>query len=512
MRWSPGHIPRRSVREVGLVAATGLGMAAMFLVVKGSLIDDAYITLSYVRNMALDLHWGIIPGEVANSATSPLNVVLLSLVTAVTRIGGEAQPVLAVGLVSVALAMTMAWGWIRIVRALQLPVAVAALGVAVVLLNPFLLSSVGLEVLLSATLLTALVALALEERPFLFAIAAGLTLLTRLDLIVLVLAIGVAAPAIRQHWVRVPAVSTAVAAPWFAFSWVYFGSAVPDTLLIKASQVRPFGDWTYLTGPVMYLLRQPTLVALAVVPALMGLFGLVGWLALRTSVRWSGSDRLPRLGPATGLGVGGIGYVLVYALLGVGPYHWYYVTPLTALSAFLVIAAGVWLCESRARPRLRAAAPAVVLSTAGCLALGNLAMSLKEGVPWRSAIIHTNWATAEEYADIGVALRGRIGSATVESPGEIGTLAYFCECSIVDDFSDPGRAVEKVDEVTASAGFVNELVLDLNYLWLDRDQRPRDVAYTLRHEPGPGSGPDVWQVSSKWTGGGHLRLEPVGPP
>ena len=288
-------------------------------------------------------------------------------------------------LVSVALAMAMAWGWIRIVRALELPLAIAALGVAVVLLDPFLLSSVGLEVLLVATLLTALVALALEERPTFFAIIAGLALLTRLDLIVFVVAICLATPAIRQHAVRLLTITAAVAAPWFAFSWLYFGAAVPDTFLIKTSQGQAFGGWFYLSGLVMYLQWWDIVVAVAILPALMGLFGLVGWLALRSSVHWSGSDRLPRLGPVTALGVGGLVYVLVYALLGVGPYHGDSVTPLTALSAFLVIGAGVWLCESRARPRLRIAAPAIVLTTAGLLALANLATSLNQGVPWRSA-------------------------------------------------------------------------------------------------------------------------------
>ena len=59
-----------------LIAGAGLATALIFLVVKDSLIDDAYITLSYARNVATDLHWGLIPQGVSNTATSPLNVLL----------------------------------------------------------------------------------------------------------------------------------------------------------------------------------------------------------------------------------------------------------------------------------------------------------------------------------------------------------------------------------------------------------------------------------------------------
>jgi hypothetical protein len=69
--------------------------------------------------------------------------------------------------------------------------------------------------------------------------------------------------------------------------------------------------------------------------------------------------------------------------------------------------------------------------------------------------------------------------------------------------------VAKLEEVTASAGLVKEVLLDLNYLWLDRDADPRNSAYSLRYDVGPGSGPDVWQVSSIWRGVGHFTLERV---
>src|SRR4051812_36604963 len=101
-------------------------MSLMFLLAKNALIDDAYISLSYARNLALDFHWGLIPGETANTVTSPLNALLLGGLTALTRIGGGVHPFLALGVLSVASAAALGWGWTRIARALALPWWVAA--------------------------------------------------------------------------------------------------------------------------------------------------------------------------------------------------------------------------------------------------------------------------------------------------------------------------------------------------------------------------------------------------
>src|SRR5438270_12029866 len=107
----------RSVNDMALVAGAGLTAFLLFLLVRTSLTDDAYITLAYAKNLALHLHWGVIPQEVANSATSPLNVVLLGGVSAATRIGGGVHPVLALGVVSVARAVVLEWLRLRVVRA-----------------------------------------------------------------------------------------------------------------------------------------------------------------------------------------------------------------------------------------------------------------------------------------------------------------------------------------------------------------------------------------------------------
>ena len=105
-----------------------------------SLIDDAFITLAYARTLAFHFHWGLVPQEPANSATSPLNVILLGAATALTR-----RPVWAVGIVYVVSNVGLAWWLTKTALSLRLPVLAPVLVVTLVLLNPFVLSAVGME-------------------------------------------------------------------------------------------------------------------------------------------------------------------------------------------------------------------------------------------------------------------------------------------------------------------------------------------------------------------------------
>src|ERR1700758_4928325 len=82
--------------------------AAMFYVAQRGLVDDAYITLSYVRNVAEHLHWGMIPAAESNTATSPLNVMLLAIATWITAVMGTMRPVLGLGILIVVLSAAMA--------------------------------------------------------------------------------------------------------------------------------------------------------------------------------------------------------------------------------------------------------------------------------------------------------------------------------------------------------------------------------------------------------------------
>ncbi len=490
-----------------VVTGAALLAAGIFVVVKDSLIDDAYITLSYAKNLAVHGEWGLVPGMQANSATSPLNVLLLGALTLLTRVSGAAHPVLALGMLTVLATAVLAWGWTRLVRAYRLPWPVALLGILVVLANPFVLSAIGLEVLLIPMVLVLLTVFAAEGRPVAFGVAAALAVLTRLDLVVFVLVVALCAGSIRRRIGRAVSTAVAVSAPWYVFSWIVLGSAVPDTLVIKQEQEGLFGSWTYATGPVMYYLGQEFAVLMAFAPVLVGLVAWFGLVGLRLARRWT---RFPDLSALIGLGGGAVAYYLVYTALGVGPYHWYYVAPTTAMGMFTVAALGVWLVKAREDARLVERTPLAALGVVAVFVVGAVAVDASRGVPWRSPVIFGNWASASDYAHVGRELRERVGGDTVLSPGEIGTLAYHCECRIVDVFSDRGRVAELVENRVAEAGPVSSALLKLNYLFFDDGVERAQVDHRLRYERGPGSGENTWQVHSDALGVGHFTLVPEG--
>ncbi|GAA1252561.1 hypothetical protein GCM10009676_44350 [Prauserella halophila] len=501
---------QRTAVVVGLSAVGGL---LAFLLVRTSLTDDAYITLTYARNLAEHGEWGIIPGAASNSATSPLNVLLLALGAVVTRWFGDAQPIVALGFVTVGATAALGWAWTRMSVRLRFPAPVALLGVAVVVVNPFVLSAIGLEVLLIPAVVAGLVAATVERRPVWFGVVAGLAVLVRLDLVVFVVTMFAVAMvrAFGRRWWQALAAMIVVALPWYALSWVTFGSAVPDTLVVKQSQDGLFGPWSYATGIGMYLEGVGVPVLLALVPAALGVIALLAAVIVRFVV----VDR-PALGAVAGLGAGGVAHYVVYVLLGVGPYHWYYVPPLTALAMCAVLALGSWWGHRRggsgAGPDRRKR-PLVAVGLFGAitaLVLVTASTEVQRGVPWRSPPIFGNWANAEDYARVGTELGRRVGDVPVRSPGEIGTLAYFCECRIVDPFSDRGRVPELLEARLAEAGPIGSALLEANYLWFDRDREPLDPGYRLLYSPGPGPGPGhgphTWTVRSDARGIGHFTL------
>lgn len=153
--------------------------------------------------------------------------------------------------------------------------------------------------------------------------------------------------------------------------------------------------------------------------------------------------------------------------------------------------------------------PLTALGAVALLLFGAVAVDVKQGVPWRSPVIFGNWASAQDYARVGRELKDRVGEATVRSPGEIGTLAYYCECSIVDPFSDRGYVTDMVKERIDEAGPVTSALLRLNYLWFDYSREPRPLDYRLLYERGPGGGRNTWQVYSAARGVGHFTLVPA---
>jgi hypothetical protein len=200
--------------------------------------------------------------------------------------------------------------------------------------------------------------------------------------------------------------------------------------------------------------------------------------------------------------------------MAVPPYHWYYTHQIVAIVILGALGAAALLgglAASLARVDRWAALAATALPAVG---LGYIAWMVDW--PAQEAPISTNWATPGQYRALGLELRGLVAPADViDLHGEIGTVAYYCECSLVDDFADLNRANGMIDDLRARKSGVVGLLLDVNFTWREWEPPLPPPAYDLGFNPidagevPPAPGPEtvkVWDVSSHWIRHTQIRL------
>src|SRR5262245_27591672 len=180
----------RHSRTVSLVLYLSL-TAALYCYLslfKNVLVDDAYITLRYVRTLQTNGTWGFFPGYTSNTATSPLNVLLLTLMSLLTG-----SPVNAVIWLTLIELLVLAYFLKVISDSLALPLFGPIAFVALVT-NPWVISTLGLESILLITLVVAAISLFQADRLDAMSIACALLTMTRAD--------GILLPAISLMFVR----------------------------------------------------------------------------------------------------------------------------------------------------------------------------------------------------------------------------------------------------------------------------------------------------------------------
>lgn len=483
-------ISEDNFRAVVMAVGAAIGAGVVFLLAHRAMLDDSMITLSYARNLAEHGQWGMVEGLTSNSATSVLNVLLLAAIIAV--IG---QPVVAVGVLLMATMATAAWWATRIAEDTHLPIrAFPAAVVGLLMVNPVLVSTIGLETYLGMTLVIGVARYALAARSTHIGVLTGLVVLARPDLVVFAVVIILGFRQARRQLGRITLAAGALTLPWYVFSWWALGSAIPDTFVFKTI-VNHFdsGD-TFLDGPTMWARFFPAASLLGWLPALVGGACLFGWGAILVGRRhWSAPGTL-----AVVFGLGGIAHCGVFATLGTPPYQWYYGPVVTGLTLCAVVTATLlpW------RRFVYGIISSVVVLT--------FVFDVNHGLPWTTTPIHSNWATTAQYAAAapGVAT-ATSGNRAVGSPGEIGALAFYCDCRIVDLFSDRGDAAHWIDERIHRSGPLMRWLLKLNYHNLDR-QPATHRASQLSFEPAGSQGPDRWPISSPVHGPHTLVLRTAG--
>jgi Glycosyltransferase family 87 len=445
-----------------------------------ALTDDAFITLTYVKTLTGAGTWGFFPGHPANTATSPLNVILLSLIS---RIEGSAtgSPVwLAAGcllMLAVALDRTSSrlfghrwFGW----------VATAAF-----IFNPWLVSTLGLESILLCSLLVMSIFLAVAGRWYWLAFCLGLLVLTRGDGLLFAPIFLLYLPKSR---IRVRFVGTLLAtiAPWYLFSWISLGSFLPDSLIIRVTQTSWQGA-DYLSGLQTYLQRYPaaTLLSFAFVAA-----------APALAVRRVRDSRPIRLVLALALS-----HFLAYSLLDVPPYHWYYAPECAAAILFAMLAIGTVSNAGLSR-RLRYGVLAAGAIMTAIPAGGMLWILARDQFSVAQMPIHTNLATEAQYRAVAMELGNSVGRKAVLVEGEIGTLAYYCNCLLLDPFSDRRWLTAGIKQAAVVGGLSAD-IYRLNFLFLRPDPGFPAYSYmlTVRSDPQAAQAPylHVWQASSTWS-------------
>jgi hypothetical protein len=472
-----------------LAIVAALAGAVMFGLAHRGMLDDSMITLSYARTLAEHGQWGMVEGLTSNSATSVLNVLLLALIIVV--IG---HPVVAVGVLFMVTMAAVAWWTTRIAEDAHLATrALPAAVVALLLVNPVLVSTIGLEIYLGVGLLIGAARYALAGRTLPTGVLAGLVTLARPDLIVVAVVIVVGLLPARRQMAGSALAAAALALPWYVFSWWVLGSAIPDTFVFK-TVVNHFdsGD-TFLDGPLMWARFFPAASLLGWLPALAGAACLLGWAAAMVTRGRCLAGTLAGV-----FGAGGIAHFAVFATLGTPPYQWYYGPVVAGLTVCAAITASVLPWRRMAYGFICAVVAA------------SLAIELQHGVPWTTTPIFSNWATSGQYAAAapGIAAAAA-GNGAVGSPGEIGALAFYCDCRIVDLFSDRGDAANWIEERMRRAGPLMRWLLAVNYHNLDRRPAIHRTSQLSFDPAGHSLGPGSWPISSPVHGAHALVLRKI---
>ncbi len=473
-----------------------LGLAVYLSTFKDIYIDDAYIQLQYARTLVTHNTWGFFPDRPANTATSPLSVMVTalfglffrSIVDAVTWLTAVELSLLLLSLLFIS-------------RRLFGNYYFGLLAFTAFATNPLLLSTIGLDSILYTLLVVASVAVFLSRTWWILGVVLGLLTLTRPEGILLFGIYAVLLPvSIAKAELALAYVWTIL--PWYFYSWRYLGSVVPDTLLIKKTSQAAWGR-TYSSGLQMYWERYPhaTFVAFFLLP--FALFA-VWWWWLRPC------NRNLRFVVAI-VGTYGLVHFVAYSLLEVPPYHWYYTHQMipTVLIGSLGIAYFLQNC-SLLKGRITGAAAYL---TALAPIIGLLHLAHLNGFPFREPPIHTQWSTHARRGEVALWLKDNLDpAAVIDTNVEIGTIAFYSERYLHNEFSDMNipTAWMVMDHYRERPR--TGWIFRANFYWR-REQPPLPPAsYFLEGVPfddGVTEGGDIvksWATSTTWMPRGRIYL------
>ena len=198
-----------------------------------------------------------------------------------------------------------------------------------------------------------------------------------------------------------------------------------------------------------------------------------------------------------------------YSILHVPPYYWYYIPEITAVVLIGSFGLGILFQNGNAKTPKINKVPVMAATLLVLQALGMLFILVRNGIPVDEMPIHTNWATHEQYVDIGQWLKEHTDGDTILVDGEVGTLGYYCDCHVSSFFSDRSWLIEYVDQQIISGG-IKSVLYKVNFLFLDPKTKLPQPIYLLTETP-LGSinntpGLMEWRTSTKWVPDSLIQL------
>lgn len=394
---SAAELPARVVAAVVAVfcAAASVLFALYF---NGIGPDDPWITYRYSENIAAGRGFVFNEGERVYGTSTPLYALLL----AGARLIGLPIPQTSwtLGFVSMNASIVMMFFLVRRLHGQMSGLAAAGLLASAYYFHR--IATFGMETpVYTALILAAFLAYA-YERVNLAAVFAAACLWMRLDGAAVGAALALAHVLIHRRipW-KAAAIYAAVAAPWFIFSTVYFGSPLPNTMGAK----RMHTLYTRLYWMPRWLATEPRFW--------MGLVGL-GAAAVNPALR---SKALP-------FALWGGMYAGAYSLVAMHRYDWYLMPMVPPLAAFAAIGV-VWLAQKVATlARYRVLAPVALA----------LALTPVDGAHavWR--MMGNEGILEVERARLEAALwmRDNLPAGDPIATGGIGLVGYFTGRQIYD--------------------------------------------------------------------------------
>jgi hypothetical protein len=478
----PRALRRFATGQRGLVALV-LFAAFLFWYLRlfdRALVDDAFIGLNYVKSLRGGPTWGFYPGHPANTATSPLNIILLSLISGVE--GSITESPLWLAVASFAMMAVMLD---RISQTLFGSRWLGWVATTAFVFNPWLVSTLGLESILLCSLLVVCLYLVTAGKWHWLAFCLGLLSIARADGLLFTVIFLLYVPRSQLRF-RFVATFLGTIAPWYLFSWIYLGSFVPDSLIIRVTETS-WQEAQFFTGFRQYLQRYP-----AATVSSFSYLVLLPSLAIRR-VR---NTPLIRLVLAVGLA-----HFLAYSLLGVPPYHWYYAPECAAVILFGMLALGA-LSQTVLGSRWRGGVVAAAVVMFAIPLAGMSWILVRDHFDVAEMPIHTNVATAARYAEVASELRGAVGGNAVLVEGEIGTLGYYCNCLLLDPFTDRRWLIAGVNHAASGDGISAE-IYRINFLFLRPDPGfpPYSYILTVRSDALATRYAHVgmWKASTRWS-------------